>query len=74
MIQRVICNFDLPAEALCVWIILACDLALCVHKPVHCYVFVQFSKRMMSSSFSTMTLSLVVPARTDHAWDSGDCY
>jgi len=32
------------------------------------------SKRMMSSSFSTMTLSLVVPARTDHAWDSGDCY
>ena len=41
MIQRVICNFDLPAEALCVWIILACDLALCVHKPVYCYVFVQ---------------------------------
>lgn len=32
------------------------------------------SKRMMSSSFSTMTLSSVVPACTNHAWDSGDCY
>ena len=41
MIQRVICNFDPPAEALCVWIILACNLAFCVHKPVHCYVVVQ---------------------------------